>query len=85
MEQLKSDFEQVIKDDRSNREMTNWKGTFLEYLDIVRADPSITKLAHARLNDVIMKAGFQNIQDLASPLIKRVFKDESLKNYDFFF
>ena len=34
-----SNFEQVIKKDRAARESTRWKGTLLEYLDVVKSRP----------------------------------------------
>src|SRR5207247_730021 len=40
-------FEQLIKEDRAARESKVWRGPFLEYLDLVREDPSLPKLSHA--------------------------------------
>jgi serine protein kinase len=48
METDKAIFEKLILEDRASRESRHWRGTFLVYLDRVREDPSITKLAHAR-------------------------------------
>ena len=48
-----STFERVIKDDRAARESKQWRGTLLEYLDVVKSDPLSTKLAHARIYDLI--------------------------------
>ena len=42
-------FEQLIKEDRAARESKVWRGPFLEYLDLVREDPSLPKLSHARI------------------------------------
>ncbi len=58
-----SNFEQVIKKDRAARESTRWKGTLLEYLEVVKADPTITKLSHARIYDMIMSVGVRNVHD----------------------
>ena len=57
MENGKSVFEKLIKDDRAVHEQKNWRGTFLEYLERVREDPTIQKLAHSRVYDVIMRLG----------------------------
>ena len=35
-----NDFEHVIKQDRASRESKQWRGTLLEYFEIVKADPS---------------------------------------------
>ena len=44
-----NNFERVIKEDRAARESKQWRGTLLEYLELVKADPMMTKLAHARI------------------------------------
>src|SRR5579885_351432 len=77
-------FEQIIKEDRAARESKHWRGTFLQYLEIVRADPTIPKLAHARMYDMIMQAGCHDILESDDPRVKRLFKDEPLKVYNFF-
>src|SRR5207248_3042077 len=77
-------FEQLIQEDRAARESKVWRGPFLEYLDVVREDPSIPKLAHARIFDNIMRIGTQDIQESDDPRVKRLYKDESFKVYNFF-
>src|SRR5256885_6472141 len=77
-------FEQLIKEDRAARESKVWRGPFLEYLDLVREDPSVPKLAHARIFDNIMRSGTLDIQESDDPRVKRLYKDESFKVYNFF-
>src|SRR5881296_2157430 len=77
-------FEQLIKEDRAARESKVWRGTFLEYLDLVRDDPGVPKLAHARLHDTIMRVGTQDIHEADDSRVKRLYKDESFKVYNFF-
>jgi serine protein kinase len=84
MEQRESKFQQLILDDRSSREMKSWRGKFLEYLDLIKENPDLAKLAHARLYDVILDAGSADIHDLGDLHAKRLFKDESFKVYRFF-
>jgi serine protein kinase len=84
MGEAKGNFERLIQEDRATRESQKWKGTFLEYLELVKADPSIPKLAHARMYDVISRGGVRDINDTNDAGIKRLFKDESLKVYGFF-
>ncbi len=79
-----STYERVIKEDRAARESKQWRGTLLEYLDVVRNDPLMTKLAHARIYDLIMSPGLRNIHDTDDPRTKRLYKDEPLKVYSFF-
>src|ERR1700693_3241030 len=79
-----NDFERVIKQDRASRESKQWRGTLLEYLEIVKADPTFTKLSHARIYDLIIASGTRNIQDADDPRTKRLYKDEPVKVYNFF-
>jgi len=84
MESDKAIFEKLIREDRANRESHNWRGTFLEYLDRVREDPSITKLSHARVYDMIMTPGARDILESEDARVKRLFKDEPVRVYNFF-
>ena len=84
METDKAIFEKLIREDRAARESQRWRGTFLEYLDRVREDPSLPKLAHARLYDMITAPGSRDILETDDARVKRLFKDESLKVYNFF-
>jgi len=77
-------FEQLIKQDRASRESKSWRGPFLEYLELVRQDPSVTKLAHSRLFDMMMRPGARDILESEDPHVKRLYKDEPLKVYSFF-
>jgi len=79
-----NDFERVIKQDRASRESKQWRGTLLEYFEIVKADPMFTKLSHARVYDLIISSGMHNIQEADDPRTKRLYKDETLKVYNFF-
>jgi serine protein kinase len=80
----KPSFEQLIREDRAARESKRWRGTFLEYLELVRQTPSLPKLAHGRLYEMMMRDGTQDILDSDDPRVKRLYKDESLKVYSFF-
>ena len=84
METDKAIFEKMIREDRAARESNRWRGTFLEYLERVREDPSITKLAHDRLYDMITAPGSREILETDDGRVKRLYKDESVKVYDFF-
>lgn len=81
-----SEFRKLIEHDRETRESKKWRGTLLDYLEIVKEDPSLTKLAHARMfEEVILCAGVANIMDSDDQRTKRLFKDEQVtKVYNFF-
>ena len=77
-------FEQVIKRDRAERESKQWRGTLLDYLEVVKNDPTVTKMSHARIYDMMMSEGMRNIHDTDDPRTKRLYKDEPIKVYNFF-
>src|SRR6516162_8787217 len=77
-------FERVIREDRAARESKQWRGTFLEYLEKVKADPTLTKLAHARIYDLIMSVGIRDIHATDDARTKRLYKDEPIKVFEFF-
>ena len=82
--QHQGEFENLIRKDREARQVQSWRGNFLGYLEKVKEDPSITKLSHARLYEIILKAGVSDIQQNDDPRIKRLFKDEPVKVFKFF-
>ncbi len=84
MHEEKSQFQKLIEEDRAARASREWRGTFLDYLEKVREDPDIPKLAHARIYDMIMQAGVRDVLDTDDPRTKRLFKDEPVKIYNFF-
>ncbi|MGH7769478.1 MAG: serine protein kinase, partial [Candidatus Binatia bacterium] len=78
------EFESLIRKDRDSAQAKAWKGNLLGYLEKVKENPGITKLAHARMYDIITKPGVRDIQESDDPRIKRLYKDESVKVYNFF-
>ncbi|MGD9763054.1 MAG: PrkA family serine protein kinase [Candidatus Binatia bacterium] len=84
METDKDVFEKLIREDRAAREGHNWRGTFLEYLERVREDPTVTKLAHGRVFEMIAASGSRDILQGDDARVKRLFKDEPVRVYNFF-
>jgi len=80
----KDTFARIIQEDRAAHETKSWKGSFLDYLEKVREDPTIPKLAHARLYDLIIRSGSEDIQSTDDAGAKRLYKDDPLKAYNFF-
>jgi len=81
---MSKDFQQLIKEDRETRKKSSWKGTMLEYLEQARENPGIAKLAHKRLFDMINDQGVVEVDLEQDPRLKRIFKGEKLKVYNFF-
>jgi serine protein kinase len=84
MVEVKRTFAELIEKDRAEQGSSEWHGTFLDYLDKVKQDPSITKLAHARMHGAVMQQGVADITEVGDPKLARLFNDEPLKVYNFF-
>jgi len=84
MQQDKGTFEKLIQEDRAARDVQSWRGTFLDYLECIKATPDVTKLAHARLHEIILRTGVRDIGESDDARVKRLFKDEPVKVYEFF-
>jgi serine protein kinase len=81
---MSKDFQQLIQEDRESRKKSSWKGTMLEYLEQVRENPGIANLAHKRLFDMLNDRGVVEVDLEQDPRLKRIFKGEKLKVYNFF-
>ncbi len=77
-------FTDIIHADRAGRSSQAWRGTFVDYLELVRKDPAISKLSHARLHDVVMRPGMSETTNADDPKIKRLFGSEPVKIFNFF-
>ncbi len=81
---MTEDFKKLIREDRETRTKSSWKGSALEYLDLVRANPDLAKLAHKRIFDMMAAAGVAEVNLDEDPRFKRIYKGERLKTYGFF-
>jgi serine protein kinase len=81
---MSNDFQKLIQEDRETRKKSSWKGNMLEYLELVRENPVIHKLAHKRLFDMMNDRGMVEVDLEQNPRLKRIFKGEKLKVYNFF-
>ena len=55
-----SDFIKQIEEQRATERALAWEGTFGDYLEIVEKNPKVADLAHARLYNMIMSAGYED-------------------------
>lgn len=81
---MADDIQKLIQEDREGRRKQIWKGTMLDYLELVRKDPSVTKLSHKRIFDMLMEPGSEELNLEENPRLKRIFKDSKVKVYNFF-
>lgn len=78
------DISKLIKKDREERKGQSFKGTFLDYLDIVKKDPEIAMLAHQRMFELIQKPGVEVVKTDEHPRLRRIYGNDVLKRYKFF-
>src|SRR6185369_11293874 len=84
MDTERSTFAQLIQDDRASRESKAWSGTLLDYLEKVKQEPTIARLAHSRFYEMVTSPGQYGISESDDSRTKRLYKDEPLKVYNFF-
>lgn len=64
----------------------HWQGTFQEYLDIVKANPKVTRTSYQRLYDMILAAGTYPVEGSKENLVRyRFFDDPDNKGRDAIF
>ena len=78
------DFKDIIENDRESRKKEEFEGTFLEYLQLVKNNPDIVKLAHKRMYDIIINKGYKVLKPEDNPRIKKLYGNEPIKRYNFF-
>jgi serine protein kinase len=74
----------LILKDRDARQHQHYDVSFLEYLNMVKKDPDIAKLAHKRLYDIIVSSGVESIKTEDHQRLKRIYGKETIKRYKFF-
>lgn len=78
------DFEKLIKQDRDEHKQYKFDGTLLDYLSIVKENPSIAVLAHQRMYDLLVKSGVETLKTEEVTRLKRIYGNDTLKRYSFF-
>ena len=77
-------FKEFIENDRENHNSEKFEGTFLDYLELVRKNPDIVKLAHKRIYDMIIEQGVEVLKPEDNPKIKKYLKLKTKKYRDNF-
>ncbi|MBX3016944.1 MAG: serine protein kinase [Bdellovibrionaceae bacterium] len=78
----KVDFQSLVQNwtQQSGTYHANWTGSFEEYLNLVKANPRITRNAFQRMYDMIMEAGTEEYVDFKKPIIRYKFFDDAKNN-----
>jgi len=79
----KEKFLDLIKQQRAKKKKEKFKGTFLEYLDVVNKNPDIVKMSHKRLYDAIANQGITKMKN-SDPRKNSIFENETVRIYDYF-
>ncbi|MCB0324563.1 MAG: hypothetical protein KDD69_13365 [Bdellovibrionales bacterium] len=80
-----SEFRAIIDKDRETRTKSKWKGTCLEYLELVKANPDLAQLSHARIYEMITQQGVEEVNVEEDPRLSRIFKNnKKLRRFNFF-
>ena len=77
-------FKEFILTDRESRNKEKFEGTFIAYLELVKANPDIAQLSHKRLYERIMSEGVEVLKGDENPKIRKIYGNETIKRYGFF-
>lgn len=77
-------FKEFILTDRESRNKEKFEGTFIDYLELVKANPDIAQLSHKRLYERIMSEGVEVLKGDENPKIRKIYGNETVKRYGFF-
>ena len=68
----------VRRQNLADYQKKHWHGSFVEYLDIVRAKPSVGRSAHQRLYDMILSHGTEEIVVHKEKMVRYKFFDDPI-------
>lgn len=77
-------FKEFILTDRESRNKEKFEGTFIDYLELVKANPDIAQLSHKRLYERIMSEGVEVLKGDENTKIRKIYGNETIKRYGFF-
>ena len=78
------DFSTLILEDRKDRKVEKFKGTFIDYLNLLEENTDDYKLAHRRVYELLTDPGIEEIKTEEDPRLLRIYGKEVIKRYDFF-
>ncbi len=78
-----NNFLNLIQTQRNEKKNKKFKGTLLEYFDLIKDNPDIVKLAHKRLYDALGSHGIK-VLDESNERCHKLFGGDSIKIYEYF-
>jgi len=79
----KNELLKLIQNQRNKKKKEKFKGTFIEYLELIRDDPGKIKLAHKRLYETICDHGVDTV-DIDSDTYRDIFNGDKIRTYEYF-
>ena len=80
---MSKNFLDLINSQRAESKIPKFKGTFLEYLEVLSDNKDIVMLAHKRLHNVIKDQGIDTI-DVGDEDYRNYFNGEKIRRYEYF-
>ncbi|MGL5380649.1 PrkA family serine protein kinase [Clostridium sp.] len=77
-------FKEFIQNDRESSNNEKFKGTFIDYLEILKENPDIAKLSHKRIYDMVVSKGLEVIKGEENPRVKKIYGNDVIRKYGFF-
>ncbi|MCK4258153.1 MAG: PrkA family serine protein kinase [Halanaerobiales bacterium] len=84
MENKKINFQELILKERQENKVNDFKGTFLDYLEVIYRNPNEAKLSHERIYDTIVSQDVNVIKTEENPRLRRIHGNDTIKKYNFF-
>lgn len=78
------DFKSLIQRSKEGKRRERFKGSFLDYLEVLHQNPQIVKLSHKRIYDMVMSKGVEVIKTDEDPVLRRIYGHDTIKKYKFF-
>ncbi|OPJ61740.1 PrkA AAA domain protein [Clostridium chromiireducens] len=81
---MSMNFREFIEIDREKYNTQKFEGNFLDYLELVRENPEMVKLAHKRLHEMIMSKGVEELKAEENPRVRKIYGNDLIRRYGFF-
>lgn len=72
-------FRELINNDREQQKKNKFEGILLDYLEIVKENPDVAKLAHKRMYDMIIEKGFEVLKPEENQRVRKIYGNEVIK------
>ena len=73
----------IEKQRKKSKSKKKFKGTFLDYVDLVKNNPDVVKSSHQRLYQVITQHGIDKMPS-SDPRKKKIFNNDNIRVYNYF-